>query len=217
MILILAESALELVPAEMYNHPSVLSHAKKMQKKPSDILLDNSWHYAAMLGIKNEIKRGRPDLIHTCILSVTDTPLYKKNQIQIFIHTVDNHVISIGSNVKLPRSYHRFAGLIEKLFREKEIGSLLQIKKETFPELIDRLNPSRVIGLSVMGESKSFEDIGCLLDDNMCIVVGGFQKGHFSESTSQKMDQIFSVGEMSYDAHVVISRIVYEYEKTIFM
>ena len=59
--LILSESALELVPYELQEHPSVVSHAKKLRKYPSDILLDNSWHFAAMKGIKNEIKRGRPD------------------------------------------------------------------------------------------------------------------------------------------------------------
>ena len=62
--LILSESALELVPYELQKHPSVISHAKKLQKHPSEILLDNYWHFAAMKGIKNEIKRGRPDLVH---------------------------------------------------------------------------------------------------------------------------------------------------------
>ena len=32
------------------------------------MLLDNSWHFGAMKGIKNEIKRGRPDLIHFIVL-----------------------------------------------------------------------------------------------------------------------------------------------------
>ena len=46
--LIISESALELVPFELENHPSVVSHAKKLGKYTSDILLDNSWHFAAM-------------------------------------------------------------------------------------------------------------------------------------------------------------------------
>ena len=66
--LIISESALELVPFELENHPSVVSHAKKLGKYTSDILLDNSWHFAAMKGIKNEIKRGRPDIVHFSIL-----------------------------------------------------------------------------------------------------------------------------------------------------
>ena len=54
--LIIAESSLELVPKELKSHASVISHAQKLGKKPSEILLDNSWHFAAMKGIKDEIK-----------------------------------------------------------------------------------------------------------------------------------------------------------------
>ena len=31
----------------------------------------------------------------------------------------DDKVISVGENVHIPKSYHRFAGLLEKLFSEK--------------------------------------------------------------------------------------------------
>ena len=117
--LILAESALELVPLELQDHPSVLSHAQKLGKNPSEILLDNSWHFAAMKGINNEIKRGRPDLVHFSILEATTIPLYLQNKIKIYIHTIDDKVIYIGENVHIPKSYHRFEGLIEKLFLEK--------------------------------------------------------------------------------------------------
>ena len=42
--LVLAESSLEIVPEELRSHPSVISHAQKLGKKTSEILLDNSWH-----------------------------------------------------------------------------------------------------------------------------------------------------------------------------
>jgi len=54
--IVLAESALELVPSDLKHHPSVVSHARKLGKLSSEILLDNSWHFAAMKGINNEIK-----------------------------------------------------------------------------------------------------------------------------------------------------------------
>ena len=82
--LILSESALELVPSELQHHPSVISHAQKLGKHTSEILLDNSWHFAAMKGIKNEMKRGRPDLVHFSILEATTIPLYLKNKMKLF-------------------------------------------------------------------------------------------------------------------------------------
>jgi len=219
--LVLAESALELVPLEIQNHPSVLSHAQKLGKNSSEILLDNSWHFAAMKGMHNEIKRGRPDLIHFSILEATTIPLYFQNKIKIYIHTIDNKVLYIGKNVHIPKSYHRFEGLIEKLFQEKIIKSdteiLLEIKEKSFSELIDEIKPSKIIGLSTKGKLSSFEKISSEISDNTCIVVGGFQKGHFSESVQNKINHLFSIDTLSYEAHVVVARMLYEYEKTIFM
>ena len=219
--LVLAESALELVPLELQDHPSVLSHAQKLGKNPSEILLDNSWHFAAMKGINNEIKRGRPDLVHFSILEATTIPLYLQNKIKIYIHTIDDKVIYIGENVHIPKSYHRFEGLIEKLFLEKTIRSdtsiLLEIKEKSFSELINEIKPSKIIGFSTKGELSSFEKISSEISDNTCLIIGGFQKGHFSELTKNKINHLFSVDSLSYEAHVVIARILYEYEKTVFM
>ncbi|HXW03155.1 MAG TPA: ribosome biogenesis protein [Nitrosarchaeum sp.] len=219
--LILAESALETVPPELQDHPSVISHAQKLGKHPSEILLDNSWHFAAMKGINDEIKRGRPDLVHFSILEATTIPLYSQNKIKIYIHTIDDNVIYIGENVHIPKSYHRFEGLIEKLYLEKTIQSdkdvLLEIKKKSFTELINEIKPSEIIGFSTKGELSSFEKISSQISDNSCIVIGGFQKGHFSASINNKINRLFSVGNLSYEAHVVIARMLYEYEKTVFM
>jgi rRNA small subunit pseudouridine methyltransferase Nep1 len=219
--LILAESALELVPENLQNHNSVISHAQKLKKHPSEILLDNSWHFAAMKGMKNEIKRGRPDLVHFCILEATTIPLYDKNKIKIYIHTIDDKVIYFGENVNVPKSYHRFEGLIEKLFLEKTIESngntLLEIKDKSFLELINEINPSKLIGFSSQGKKHSFENTVSEITDNCCLVVGGFQKGHFSEKVQSRIDQLISIDDYSFEAHVVIARMLYEYEKTIFM
>ena len=56
--LVIAESALELIPTKLLKHNSVLASARRFNKKPSEILLDVSWHFAAMKGIEDEIKRG---------------------------------------------------------------------------------------------------------------------------------------------------------------
>ncbi|MGB1878796.1 MAG: ribosome biogenesis protein, partial [Nitrosopumilus sp.] len=198
-----------------------ISHAKKLGKHPSEILLDNSWHFAAMKGIKNEIKRGRPDLVHFSILEATTIPLYYQNKLNLFVHTIDNKVIHFGKNVHIPKSYHRFQGVIEKLFQEKKVLSknelLLEIKDQTFSELIHEINPSNVIGFSTSGQSSSYQKIASEIPDNSCIVIGGFQKGHFSDSTQSEITNLYSIGNDSFEGHVIVSRILYEYEKTIFM
>jgi len=218
---ILVESALELVPSELKHHPSVISHARKLGKHSSEILLDNSWHFAAMKGIENEIKRGRPDLVHFSILEATTIPLYLQNKMKLYVHTIEDKVISFGQNVHIPKSYHRFAGVIEKLYREKQVVAnddvLLKIKNQTFSELLHQINSSKVIGFSTKGKMSSYEKIAAEILDDTCIVFGGFQKGHFSELIENKISDLYSVGDESFEGHVVVARILYEYEKTIFM
>jgi rRNA small subunit pseudouridine methyltransferase Nep1 len=174
-----------------------------------------------MKGIKNEIKRGRPDLVHFSILEATTIPLYLQNKLNLFVHTIDDKVIHFGKNVHLPKSYHRFEGVIEKLYQEKKITVknelLLEIKDQTFLELIDEINPLKIIGFSTEGQLSSYEKIAAQIPDNSCIVIGGFQKGHFSDSVQNKITDLFSIGNESFEGHVIVSRILYEYEKTIFM
>ena len=217
---ILAESSLELIPKSIQNHPSVVSHAKKLEKKPSEILLDNSWHFAAMKGIYNEHKRGRPDLVHLCLLEACTIPLYLENKIMIYLHTIDDKVIFVGKGVRIPKSYHRFEGLIEKLYKEKTIESdgkiLLELKELNFAKLLDHIKPKKVIGLSIEGISNSYQNIASIFDDNYSVVIGGFQKGHFSELVKNRIDELYCINKKSLEAHVVVGRTLYEYEKTIF-
>lgn len=219
--LVIAESSLELVPKELRSHNSVVSYCKKIGKRPSEVLLDNSWHFAAMKGIKNEIKRGRPDIVHFCLLEACSIPLYEEGEVDVYVHTVDDKVIFVGNEVRLPKSYHRFAGLIEKLYSEKIIKDgakkLLELKEMTFSQLIDKIKPDKVIGLSTEGELSSYSDVVESLTDESCLVVGGFQKGSFSDSVRKRIDSLMRIDERSLEAHIAIARTLYEYEKTIFM
>ena len=219
--MILAESALELVPKELQNHPSVLAYSKKMGKKPSKVILDVSWHFAAMKGIKNEIKRGRPDLVHFCLLECCTIPLYFEKKLHVYVHTIDDKVIFVGDNVRLPKSYHRFIGLIEKLYSEKKIEQdgkkLLEIKNMTFDDLVDKIGAKKVIGFSTRGQTNSYDKIAEYVERDLCIVVGGFSKGYFSDKILKKIDNLISVDKNPLEAHVVISRLLYECEKRIIM
>ena len=219
--LILAESSIELVPKELQSHNSVISHSRKLGKKPSEIILDNSWHFGAMKGISDEIKRGRPDIIHFSLLEATSIPLYFERKISIYIHTINDKVISLGNDVRLPKSYHRFIGLMEKLFSEgiieTEGKNLLKIEDMTFKQLLEKINSKRIIGLSSQGIPSTCEEVAKKLTDDSCIVIGGFPKGHFANEIKKNFEYTVNVGLTSLEAHVVVSRILYEYEKTIFM
>ncbi|MDE1763317.1 MAG: ribosome biogenesis protein [Thaumarchaeota archaeon] len=219
--LVIAESALELVPKELQRHNSVLASAKRFNKKPSEILLDVSWHFAAMKGMKNEIKRGRPDLIHFCLLEASSIPIYFTNNLQVFVHTIDDNVIFLDKSVRLPKSYHRFAGLVEKLYSkgriEEDGKNLLEIKKMSFEDLVRKIKPRQVIGLSSKGIPSSYHQLAEEASKDTCIVVGGFAKGQFSDDIKKCFDKTISVDKSPLEAHVIISRVLYECEKRIIM
>lgn len=215
------ESALELIPPKLFKHSSVLASSRRFNKKPSEILLDVSWHFAAMKGIEDEIKRGRPDLIHFCLLEACSIPLYFENKIRVYVHTIDNKVILVGKGVRLPKSYHRFAGLIEKLYStgkiEESSKKLLEIKEMGFEKLIEEIKPRKTIGLSRKGSVSSYQKLAQEFDDDTCIVIGGFAKGHFSDMIKKHFDKMVSIDQNPLEAHIVISRLLYEYEKRIIM
>ena len=219
--LVLAESALGLIPKELQNHSSVLAYSKRVNKKPSEVLLDVAWHFAAMKGIKNEIKRGRPDLIHFCLLEACSIPLYFQRKLSVYIHTIDDKVIFVGENVRLPKSYHRFVGLIEKLYcygKIEEGGKkLLELNDVTFNDLIDKIGAKEVIGLSTKGKMNSYEMLAQSIGKDSCVVVGGFSKGHFSDTVLKRINNLVSVSKDPLEAHVIVSRVLYECEKRIIM
>ena len=219
--IILVESSLELIPKELYKHSSVTSYSKKFKKISSQTLLDNSWHFGAMKGLDNEIKRGRPDIVHLTLLSLCTTPAFYENKIKVFVHTINNEIIYINNKTKLPKSYHRFQGLMEKLFFTKKIQAedeiLMELKQSSLSELLSKIQPNHIIGLTTKGQKNTIEKIVKQIPENSCILIGGFQKGHFSNETQRIIDKSFSINDLSLEAHIVASRFVYEYEKTIFI
>jgi len=221
LTIILAESSLELIPKKLHSHPAVTSYSKKFKKNPTETLLDNSWHFGAMKGLENEIKRGRPDLVHLTLLSICTTPAFYDNKIKVFVHTINDEIISINNKTRLPKSYHRFQGLMEKLFVTKKIEAedetLMELKQSSLSQLFSKIKPTQIFGLTTKGEKTTIEKLFEQIKENYCILIGGFQKGHFSFETEKIVERSFSINDSSLEAHLVASRLIYEYEKTIFI
>jgi rRNA small subunit pseudouridine methyltransferase Nep1 len=227
--LIIAEAALETVPKQIAGHPAVKNQAQKLGRNTKEILLDKSYHHSAMLrsGLESYWKRGRPDIIHFALMEALSTPLFLKSMLKVYVHTVKNKLIVIGDNLRIPKSYFRFEGIMINLFKEKIIKSadgnniLLELHDDiTFEQLIiNGVRPNKLIGLSSDGVKSSAEEIvsrnGIKNHNHIAFVVGGFPKGHFSEDTSRVFTCSFSIGELELEAHVVIARILYECEKVL--
>lgn len=221
--MVIAETALETIPLEIFQHSS-LKKIRDSGKKPTQILLDRTFHHFAILSsnLKQDYKRARPDILHIILLNVLATPLFKNNQLKVFVHTINNQVIKIGDNLRIPKSYSRYEGLILDLFKNKKIISkdgclLLELNDNlNFSDLLDKyIKPDVIIGLSTNGIFKNFEYVSKDLFEfkNPCIVIGGFPKGHFSKDIESRLEKKYSISNLSLEAHIVISRLLYEFEK----
>ncbi|HTH23113.1 MAG TPA: ribosome biogenesis protein [Nitrososphaeraceae archaeon] len=227
--MIIAEAGLETVPSRIVDHTSVKNYARKIGRKPKEVLLNTSYHFTAMThhDLPHWWKRGRPDIVHFSLLTALSTPLFLERKLDVYVSTIGNKLIFISKELRVPKSYFRFEGLMMNLFRDKIIDDpnsskkLLELKENiNFKEIISQIvKPNKVIGLTTKGiRSNPFQIIADSVEDknkNYCFVVGGFQRGHFQEAITSIFDTMYSVSEYGLESHVVIARVLYEYEKLI--
>src|SRR5437016_13979848 len=102
LTLILAESSIELVPNEITGHPAILKWAGRKKKDPHQLILDQSYHYSAILGLGNSgIGRSRPEMFDFGRLLAVGSPLISVNHLSFCGHTRCCRCISIDSRTRL--------------------------------------------------------------------------------------------------------------------
>jgi len=224
LILVLAEAALQRVPNELGSHPQIMNSAKRRGKSVNEILLDRSIHHSAMrrlAGPKRNIspeKMGRPDIVHQTLLQVLETPLNWENKLNVLIHTQDDYLINVSQKVRLPKNYVRFVGLIEQLFKHKQVPlegePLLTLERASIKQTVNRLNPTKIIGLSTLGKPKLMRSVADELSkcEKPMALIGAFPRGHFTTDTNRVLDEIYSIDRKGLDAWVVAGRFVYDFE-----
>ncbi len=221
LIIVFAESAIERVPETLWSHPSVVKSARRVGKRPGQMLLDRSYHHAAMVKLENAEKRGRPDIIHFGLLESFGTPLNREGLLKVYVHTIDDHVMILDPETRLPKNYNRFIGLMEQLYETGRVPSsgraLIELKKKDFPSLIKELNATRVIALTRVGEPKTLTEVAekLSLEGRSVAVVGGFSHGHFTERVLRAADELVSIDPDTLEASIVASRLIYAFEGAI--
>lgn len=210
-----AESALELVPKSLWKDPSVSRDAERRGVDPGRILLDRSVHHSAMLRLEDGYRRGRPDLVHLTLLSVTSTPLHQEGKARVHIHTFGDSVLEFAEGARPPKSYARFRNLMEKMLMERPQDGLVKVRDADLPSLLRSTEAGLSVGLSVQGAPMTFESLAdeMVSKDSSVVVVGGFPRGHFLPKDLRAFDHLARIHEKPLDAHVVAARVVYEVEK----
>ena len=217
--LILADSELETVPREIASHRVIRWWARRRGRLPTELLLDSSLHHPALRRLKDSGRRGRPDIVHQCLLAALDSPLNREGLLRSYVHTRNDRAITLDPSTRIPRAYHRFVGLLEQLFLEGAAPPekpLLRIENASLADLIARIKPTKTICFSEHGQKRSFKELfrGFSKADEVCVIVGAFPHGEFLSEVSKLSDELVCIDPEPLHASTIVARAIYAYEDT---
>jgi len=220
--LVFVEAALEIVPPEVVRHPSVRRNAKRRGKNPEETLLNRSLHHSAMRRLPDAEKRGRPDILHICLLEALGAPLNREGGLRVWVHTYGGRVIRVSPEVRVPRDCNRFDSLMEQLLTVGRVPPdggepLMASEAMSLGDLLEEIGPSRTIALTSHGRPSDLEDVCRTLSGESvsAVLVGAFPHGPMGEGTLALADEAVSIHPEPLETWVVTSRLVYEYERAL--
>ena len=220
--LILVEAALETVPRAILGHPSVRRNARRRGKRPEETLLDRSLHHSAMERLPDSHKRGRPDIVHICLLEALGTPLNAEGGLRIWVHTYGGHAIEVSPEARLPRDRGRFDSLVGQLFMEGRVppgaeSPLMALERKDLGTLLREIDPAYKVALTSRGEPSTLEGVcdNLVAKGDSAVMVGAFPHGPMRDETLSLVDRAVSIHPTTLETWVVTSRLIYEYERSL--
>ena len=216
LIIFLVECGLELIPEQIKKHPAIRKNI--VGNNYASLLLDNAIHHSAMIKMNHREKRGRPDILHNCLLHALGSPCNKKGLLTLYIHTIHDRLFHFHSDLKITRNYNRFKGIMAKLLIERTISfegkSLISEIKVPLNRLIKNIKKADIKLLSSKGNLISHHLTIFPKDSskNEVVIIGGFQKGSFSQKILDLGKEIISISKYSLDASIVVNKIINFYE-----
>ncbi|CAM9691018.1 unnamed protein product [Discosporangium mesarthrocarpum] len=158
----------------------------------------------------------RPDIVHqasTELLALLDSPLNKAGKLQVYIHTTLNVLIEVNPQIRIPRTFKRFAGLMVQLLHKLKIRAssnstmLLKVVKNPVSR---HLPPGcRSYGLSVSGSLYNPNHFAAQIPDNVPIVfhIGAMASGHLTQEEAPEIEEMVAISEYPLSGAAAISRL----------
>eukprot|EP00963_Diacronema_lutheri_P003357 scaffold281_cov318-Pavlova_lutheri.AAC.40 len=175
-------------------------------------LLNSDEHANFLRRHKKDPADYRPDILHQELLAILDSPLNKAGHIErIYVHTKSNVLLSIHPQVRLPRTFKRFCGLMLQLLQKLSIRATNGSEKllKVIKQPVTKYFPpnARRVGFSV-----SAPDVSDLrtwsenLDKDRAVVfvVGAMAHGKIDVSWT---DELISISNYPLSGACCIGRI----------
>lgn len=225
--IILLDCALELMPREISSLKQIQQHASRRGKKSSEILLDQTYHGQSMTKLALSERRGRPDIIFLSLLSILETPLCKQGILDVHLHLQDGRIVTVQNDVRLPRNYDRFVGLIEQLLLKKQVPPqghpLLRITQESLEGLILGLKAKSSKAITILaiegGRQTTIEGLRSLLPQDptvpVIVGIGAFPHGTLSEEIVSLFDTHLELDREVMMAWHVCAELIWTYSLSV--
>ncbi len=213
--LIIAESELELIPEGLSTNAEVKDYCRSRGKKPGDCLLDANYLPNAIVSLPDGSLRGRPEILHVCLLNALESDIYKEDKVQFWIHTRNDRVIRIEPKFRVPRLYARFVDLMEELLTKGQVPPeglpSLILEKKSLKSLVESIKPSKIFILSKEGKKTSKSSLIKEISTSKTplVIVGGFTDKDFSETTLKLSKNIYRISDNQLTAWSVLGSVVY--------
>jgi rRNA small subunit pseudouridine methyltransferase Nep1 len=164
----------------------------------------------------------RPDILHQELLALLDSPLNKAGLLRIYIHTAKKVLIEVNPQIRAPRTYKRFAGLMVQLLHKMKIKAgndsttLLKVIKNPFSS---HLPPgTRCYGFSCEGTLYSpitlAKTVVSAEPDTSgktpptCFVLGAMSTGHITIDDHPYIEKMISISSYPLSGAAALSRLM---------
>jgi rRNA small subunit pseudouridine methyltransferase Nep1 len=177
------------------------------------VLLDQNLHSAALNKLPDGARRGRPDIVHYCLLTLLESPLCKAGHLEVAIHTRHRLLIRVKPDTRLPRGEARFQGLMGKVLREGKSQD-----KKPLIWVQDELTPAQVLHAFAKGPVLRLDEGGALLSpadiagkadasQDLTLVLGAFPAGAFLPEWVQAVPETVSIWKEPLNAWAVAAEV----------
>ena len=174
MNIIIAETAIDLVPDDWLTSPKIKKYYKKNKRKP---IIDGSIHQHLLKSIPLENRKDRPDILHFSLLLASGYQKIIPN-LKLFFST-KTKTFEVMPETKLPRSQYRFNGILELLLSNQNKSPLIQNSN------LPPLTVDNTILFSTKGRDLDPTDF-----QKSNFIFGGFAHGSFDDKKYSQFQKV---------------------------
>ena len=157
----------------------------------------------------------RPDILHQAMLILLDSPLNKAGLLKLFVRSEKGVLIAVSPQIRLPRTFKRFCGLMTQLLFKLSIRAsngphkLLKVIKNPVTDHLPA--GSRIVALSFTGKLVSLPEFVPKLPTSALpvFVVGAMAHGKVDETYAE---QLIAISEYPLSAAAALGRLCSAFE-----